>query len=304
MAVSRATNPQLYTPIYDKFLIEGYKAVPQVFPQIFTVLSDDSKEYKTDMLGGLGTWVSVDELGETPSEDLNQLWPKTFTHIKFGKSVIVSYEGVDDDEYAILSKANVVKAEGRGAARKADQDAADIINNSFTSTQTPDSQWLCDTDHPYSPTDATTLSNKITTALTPAALDEMEIKIANNGKDSTGEVVDIEPTTLLVPAALYGTAMEICDKRAWNLRGTADRVLNRFAGVYNVLMWRRLTTSTTAWWLVVPKQDYGLKFVWRERPHYDAWVNHTIDAYDFKGRMRYSLGADDWRCIWGSTGAG
>jgi len=307
MAITRAINPSLYTPIYDKHAVEGYKEVPKVFPKIFTIVTDDTSEYKTHQLGGLAMMGEIEEIGEIPSQKLEELWPKTFTPVFYGDRVVVSKAATGDDEYAIMKKSTIARLQGKGAARKADQKAADVINGMFASTQTPDGSYLVATDHPYSPTDSTTLSNKITTALSPDALDEMEIKIADNCKDSKGQVVDIWHNILLVPPALNGTAIEICDKRAWAFRGTADRVLNRFAGVYEVLMWRRMAVTsytTTAWALVAPKMEYGLKFIWRERPHYNAWYNDNIRAYVFDLEARFDVGADGWRCIFASDGSG
>ena len=133
----------------------------------------------------------------------------------------------------------------------------------------------------------------------------MEIKIADNCKDSKGEMVEVDHNIVLVSQANWGAAKELFDEKAWALRGTADNRFNRFAGAYKPLLWRRLNDSND-WWMLAPTtDDYGLIFLIREDPWYSAWIDYNKRRYVFDIESRFMAGANEWRQIFGSevTGA-
>jgi hypothetical protein len=79
MATLRDQVLQLYTPIYDEFMLESFAEESQIHPQIFDSVDDKTMEYKVDGLGGLGLWEDAEE-GEGGQYDDPVLgYPKTFT---------------------------------------------------------------------------------------------------------------------------------------------------------------------------------------------------------------------------------
>jgi hypothetical protein len=60
-------------------------------------------------------------------------------------------------------------------------------------------------------------------------------------------------------------------------------------------------TDTDSWFLLADQHE--LMFNWRVRPNF--FRGNDVDTQDAKfiGRMRYSLGASDWRGVTGSAGA-
>ena len=147
MGLTRAQVAQLYTPIYDEFMLSVFKEDTQVHPQIFKVIDDSSKEYKVDSLSGIGEWVDANE-GEGGGYETPVLgYPKTYTQAKKWKKFQVSFEAVDHDEYALLKKEGDAKSLGRGGRAKVERTTASELYSGFT-TAGPDGQFLFDTDHP------------------------------------------------------------------------------------------------------------------------------------------------------------
>jgi hypothetical protein len=234
------------------------------------------------------------------------MYNQTFTHSKFGKGFKVTFEAADDDEYALISKVDNARAMGMGAMEKVETDAANIFDL-HTTTAGADGVALVDAQHPQNPNLSTTyLDNEITgstSALSHDAIETMELQVYNNLKNPKGGLIPIpSKRILLVPPALEGTAKRICSDRALERPDTAARDINVYAGKYEVVVWRFIDSSTTAWWFVYPSIR-GLKFFWRQKPKFTSYIDHSTSSYVFEGTMRYSVGWDQWRPVWGSVGS-
>jgi len=306
MSTIRDSVAELYTPIYDRFLLQTFNEVTQVHPQVFNVIDDKTKEWKFDGLSGLGEWVDATEASGGGQEDPVLGYVKTLTQSKKWKKLQVSYEAVDQDEYAILSKEKDAKAIGRGARARVERNAASILYDGF-STAGADGQYLWDSDHPKNREETgVTYDNLLSGALSHDNLETAETEIATNFLDPKG--IPIEPSEnpiLLYPPALRGTVARLFSDRANEQPDTTLRNINRFAGQYRPVEWRYLMAglggSNTAWYIIYPELEL-LVLVWSARPHFTSWTDDDLELYNFKGRMLYDVGACDWRCGFGSTG--
>lgn len=306
MATLRDSVAQLYTPIYDEFMLGVFDEPTQVHPQIFKVIDDNTKQYLVDDLSGLGIWESASEGEGGGYEDLTLGYPKTYTQGKFWKKFQVSFEAVDHDEYALLKRESDAKEMGRGGRAKVEKDCANTISNMFT-VAGPDGQYGFDTDHPKNRDETGSLyDNLLTGAFSHDNLELAETQIANNLFSMAG--LPIEPPEdpiILHPPALRGAVQRVLSERADERPGTTNRDINRFAGMYRRVEWRYLAPwaggSSTAWFIIFPSLGF-FKIVWTARPHFTAWVDEDSEYYKFKGRMLYAQGYDNWRGSFGSTG--
>jgi len=297
---------QLYTPIYDEFTLESFAEEKQINPLIYQSIDDKTMEYKVDGLGGLGLWESAEE-GEGGNYDDPTLgYPKTFTQSKKRKRFRVSFEAVDQDEYALLSKVGLAKEMGRGARAKVEKDCANYLSNGFSTTG-PDGQYIFDSDHPKNPEETgITYDNLLSGAFSHDNLEAAETEITNNyiGPDGIPIMPDEDPI-LLYPPALRGAVERVLADRAKERPGTANRDINRFSGRYNPIEWRWLAAafggSNTAWFIIYPSMEM-LKIIWNAKPHYNSWLDNEDEFYVFSGRMLYAFGCTNWRFGFGSTG--
>lgn len=305
--MTRAEVAQLYTPIYDEFMLQEYGEESQVHPQIFQVIDDSTKEYKTDGLSGLGEWVDADEDTDGGVETPVQGYPKTFTQTKFWKKFYATFEAVDQDEYALLKKEGEARSMGRGARAKVEKDTAAILYGGFAGATCPDGQHLFDVDHDKNSEEtATHYDNLLTGAFSHDNLELAEKQIADHFKDPTGIPIPAITNPIIAFApALRGAIYRVLNDRAQEQPGTTLRNINRFAGKYTPVEWRYLSAdmggSDTAWYIIFKEMNM-LKVIWSARPSFSAWIDEQLERYWFKGRMLNDCGATDWRFGFASTG--
>lgn len=315
MATNRDKVLDLYTPIYDEFMFEGYKDYKQVHEEAgFTAVEDKTLTRTKNEMSGLGEWEDSEEFDDGAYADPVLGYEKTFTQEKRMKRFKVSFEAVDMDEYAILDKVGTARSMGRGANAKIERETSAVLNTGFA-TAGPDGQYLFDTDHPKNPEEtSTTYSNLLSGAFSHDNLELAETQISSNfiGEDGI-PIMPNEDPILLYPPSLRGAVERVLNERALERPGTSNRDINRFVGPnkmfdYKPVEWWWLDTgagragSATAWYIIFKTLGH-LEIVWSAKPHFTSWVDNSIEAYCFAGRMLYDVGASNWRFGFGSTGA-
>lgn len=307
----RATHAALYTPIYDEFLLSTYEEYSQIHPKVYDVKEDDSKQVDVDDISGLGRWDTTLEAEAGEPEDPVLGYAKTYTHGKTTKTMQASFEAVDDDEYALMKKQGTAKEMGTGARDRVEYDSAQILVNAFT-VAGPDGQYGFDSDHPRNRDETgSTYDNLLSGPFSHDSLELGETAIADGMFSMKNIPIPITGKCILLhPTALRGKVKRVLNERAGERPGTANRDINRFVGAgttydYDPVEWVYLNAamggSDTAWMIIFPWLGY-LKFYWRQRPHFTSWVDENTDVYNFKGRERHSVGYDNWRFGFGSTG--
>jgi len=308
MATMRANVPDLYTPVFNEMILESdaYGEETTVMPKIFdvkTMKNGEGDKYETSSLSSLGRWTVTNESANVNFEDPIQGYNSSFTPLKYTNAFQVSFEALDDDRYAVLKKEDEVKAMGRGARDASEAMAAGHFNNAFTAGATAgaDGVALCSNSHPKNPEETGTLYDNYTTdALSHDAIETMFALIDANMKDSKGIIVEVPSNPLLVTGSLlHPLAKRLVSDMAKERPETVNRDINVWAGELQPVKWRHITSST-AWFIVF--RNMGLKFIWREKPHFRSWINEGTEQYCFKGRMRAVSGWSDWRGVWGSDG--
>lgn len=284
-------EPGLRRIFYQEY--EGLAAESRI-PMMFSIQSS-SKAQEHDLgVGAFGVW---DEYkGAIEYDDNEQLYKTTYTHTEFARGFKVERKLVDDDQYNIINR----RPQGLAiaAARKREQDAASVFNNAFSSSYTGgDSVELCG-DHPYSPSNAATQSNAGSTALSYDAVIATR-KLMRAYEDDRGELVPINPNTLLVPPELEDTAWTIVN--SMNKPGTADNDGNfvRSRGL-SVVVWDYLTDANN--WFMIDSRLAGLFLNWFDRVPIEFASDPTSDfrlEARYRGYMRYSYGWSDWRWVYG-----
>jgi hypothetical protein len=303
---------QLFTPIYDEFMLATYKEDAQVGPKLFEQITDKTSEYKVDDLGGLGEWEDADEAAGGNFEDVVLGYPTTLTQAKYRKRFSVSFEAVDQDEYALLNKVSDAKNMGRGARAKQEKLLSALVYGVFA-TAGSDGQYWADTDHPKNREETgITYSNLLSGPLSHDNLELAEKQIADNLIGPDGIMIEVSENPILLYApANNGNAMRItadrADYRPGVGAGSANSIneINRFAGKYNPMSWKYLSAaaggSDTMWAILFPELGY-MKQVWSAKPHYRSWIEEDEELYVFSGRMLSAQNLVNWRAGFFSTG--
>lgn len=304
--VTKDVLDQLYTPIYDRFMLQTFKEHEQINPKFCDIIDDKTSEWKYDGLSSLGEWVDADEGSSGGYEDPVLGYPKTLTQAKRWKKLQITFEAVDQEEYALLNKLQDAAAMGRGGRMNVERSTHAVLNDGF-SVAAPDGQFLWSDSHPKNRDETgTTFDNLLSGALSHDNLELTETQIANNFFDPKGiPISPSENALLMYPPALRGAAARIFSDRALEQPDTTMRNINRFAGKYtpieSIYLGSALGGSDTAWFIIYPELKL-ITLVWSARPHYSSWIDFEAEFYNFKGRMLYDTGACDWRCGFASTG--
>lgn len=296
----------LFTPIYDEFMLSTYREDTQVSPKLFEQIDDKTSQYLVDDLGGLGEWEAADEGAGGQYEDVVLGYPTTLSQAKHRKRFSVSFEAVDQDEYALLRKVSDAKNMGRGARAKIEKTNMAHLYNGF-STAGSDGQYWFDTDHPKNREETgVTYDNLLSGPFSHDSLELAEKEMSDNFKGPDGIPIELSdmPTIAYAPY-LNGPVMRVLAERAGERPGTQNRDINLYAGGYTPLMSKYLAAanggSDTAWYVIFPELNY-LKCVWSARPHYRAWIEEDEELYVFSGRMLFASGPVNWRFGFASTG--
>lgn len=328
----------LLEPKLRKLFYETYDELPEQYTQVFNVLTS-KKAMETDFgLGAMPSWSQFGSAGVAqgaitggatgdgiatkganavtgatgmPSVNYVNLQAglaRTYIHNEFAQGFMVERKFVDDEQYNVIEK--MPKDLARAGRYKVETDACSIFNNAFV-TNLYDGVPLISDAHPIVAStvacpglksDGTALavgktSNMIIGALTDTNLKNAMLKMRQTC-DEAGKLVQYKADTLIVPPALEFTAHELINSTLKS--GTSDNDINTLKGGLKVVVLDFLTSST-AWFLMDSKRAQ-LNFFWRVRPEFKRDEDFDTLVAKYRGYMRYSLGASDFRGVVGSAG--
>lgn len=283
------------------------KQVPTQYQNVFKVENSSKDREIESSASGLSQFVLTGENQPVTYEDRNQGYDVTYTHQKWAKAISISKEMWDDDRFGVMRRGTQDLAKGK--MRTKDQIGADIFNYGFTSGgggkasfTAGDSVALFSAAHTRTDGGA----NQSNTDTDDLAEDSLEAALVTMRAtlDDKGQLVGINPDTLLVPPALEKEARILLDSSG--RVGTANNDVNPYNGRLKLVVWDRLGSaaggSDTAWFVLdssehlliyFNRMDSGL-----QGPDYDF----DNDVAKWKDQFRCRAGWSDWRGTWGSKG--
>jgi len=272
-------------------------------PMLFNVIpSSKASEYFLGV-GGMSDWNAYE--GAIEYDDLEQGYKTTLTHTEYVQGFKVERKLVDDDQYNIINARPAQLA--MSAARTREKHAASVFNNAFSTSYTGgDGQPLCESaGHPYSPSNASTQTNEYTTGYSLTYDNVVTVRrLMREFKDDRGQLVAINPDTLLVPPELEETANQIVNTMnggSPQVPGQVnyqDNIVQRWGT--RVIMWDYLTDANA--WFMLDSRLAKIHLLWIDRAPLefamDPTSSYRLEAR-YRGYMRYSYGWSDWRWIVG-----
>ncbi len=266
-------------------------------PVIYNVEKSNKAQEFNLGTGGLGLMEEWNSSGrQVAYEDIHKGFKATYTHKKYSKGLEIERELLDDDLYAEIKKRTRSLSQSVYYTRQ--YYAALTFNQAFNDTYAgPDNKALCSTAHPLSPTDTTTWSNAADLALNA---DNVE-KVRNYMKewtDDKGNLLAINPDTLIVPSALRKAALVIADSD--KEPDTADNNVNIWRGSLNVIEWDFLTNPKA--WFMVDMERMKNFLNWYDRRIAKLEIdkqNFDTEVGKYKVVNRFSFGWDDPSFVFG-----
>lgn len=298
MAAIRGNFQDELDPSIRQIFFDRYDEEPQVMPMVFNV-GTSSKDSEVDSATtGFGKLQQTSELGALDYEDPLKMYKTTYTHLKYTKGFKVSQELVEDDQNNVIAK--MPKALAKSVVYTTEYWGASVLNNAFSTSYTSygDGKPLCSTLH--SRADGGTAQSNASASgvvLSETNLETLRLQLEKHLNDK-GEIVAFKADRLLIPVDLRKTAQILTES---SMRpGTANNDVNVYEGVFKVIPWRYITTST--YWFLMDSSNHQLNWFWRVRPEFKSDFNFDADAALYKVRVRFSYGWSDWRGLVGSKG--
>ena len=285
-------------PAVREIFFDRYDQEPQIMPSIFNILTSDRDSEKDSATTAFGKLQQTNELGALDYEDPIKMYPTSYVHLKYTKGFKVSQELYEDDQHNVIAR--MPRALAKSVAYTTEYWAASVFNNGFNTANTSygDGLPLFSTVH----TRADGGTNQSNASGAGIVLNEVNLEtqrlLLEKALNDKGEIVNFKSDTLLTPIDLRKTAQILTESTMRS--GTANNDVNIYEGVFKVINWRYIT-STTAWFLL-DQSNHLLQWFWRIRPEFKNDFNFDADAALYKVRIRFSFGWSDWRGIVGSAG--
>jgi len=298
MSAYRDNFGDLLEPGLRKIFDDKFEEIPEVYSTIFHVESSSSDVERDSAITGFSLAEETAEGSPIQYEDPVQMYDVSYVHKKYTKGFKVSEELMEDDRYSIIKKKPAALA--RTMRRTSEYLAATVLNNGFSAGTGGDGKYLFAVTHPRADA-GTAQSNASGSGITLTETNLNTALLAMRAQlDDKGMKIGVKADTLIVPAALEKTAMEITNS---SLRsGTANNDSNYYKGMLTVKGWDWLSSSTA--WFLMDSSQHELNYFWRVRPEFKQDNSFDTGMALFKARMRCSQGWSDWRGVWGSKGDG
>lgn len=226
----------------------------------------------------------------------------TYTHLAYALGFITTFEELRDNLYKEVATRRA-EANAFSMQQTIENVAAFPYNNAFATTffTTADGAALCSTAHVNA--SGGTFSNALTPAadLSEAALEDLGIQIMGALND-TGLNISLMAKSLHVPRQEFYNAHRILgsvlQSNSANNNINVLKATNAFPGGIQM---NHYFTAPGAWF-VRTNCPNGMTFFWRDEPMFDQ--DNDFDTKNAKAAsyMRFSVGIDDARGIYGSNG--
>ncbi len=282
---------------------DGYKEYSPQFPSIFNMLSSSRSLEQFTQVSGVGRFSPLNEGEAVRRDQAVQGFKSSFTHTRWGLSVPVTVDMVEDDKWNLVGKLH--RDLGWSCSETQELDAVSTFNNAFSgSFLGPDGVALCSANHPLYKAGGVQ-SNVLTVA---ADLDMIPFQLALTQfslmKRPSGEFIHAVPSKLLIHPSNLWLAYALT--KSGDDPTTSDRSVNPLKGAPDGIpmpyAWRYLT-DTDAWFIVSEPARTGLVWFWRKKPYTKSWTDDESEVGVTAMRYKKSHGWNDYIGVFGTPGA-
>jgi len=283
-------------PVLEKVIFEGYKMADDILPELFNQYSMDQAITQSTGIGGLPIAPVNSEGAALSYDDVDQLYDKTYTALKYRLGVKITEEMIEDNKFITTVKL----AEELGKAMKEAKLVAGhaIFNNGFATDTGPDGVYLFSASHPL-PSVGGTDSNVGTADLSVASL-RSGIEAMRETLNARGLKRPLKARKLVVPVANQWLAAELI--KSYQKPYTADNEVNTFPNL-DIVVGDYLTLGSGTWFLLADKGDHDLNQFQRVSMSVKSDDDFDADSRKIACRERFVFGYNDWRGTFGSPGA-
>lgn len=276
-------------PILRKVFDKHTAKLPDYIPMIYNVENSKKAQEFTHGVGNMGLMDEWESSGNQVSyETVNQGFKATYTHKKYSKGLKLERELMDDALYPEVKKRVKTLSDSLYYTR---QYHAALPFNNATSFVGPDGVAFASASHPVAPGSSSVWSNYDASLALNAENVETIRNLMVAWEDDKGNILAVNPDTLIVPPALRKAAKVVADTD--KEPDTADNNVNIWKGEVDVIEWKFLTNSSR--WFFVDSQRMKTFLTWYQRRKGQLESEKSFDTEIAKYKIieRFSYGFDD-----------
>jgi hypothetical protein len=302
------------TPI-KMFLEENVKAYEDrsFIKDVFVEMDSDNFAEKFGSMTGLAQgFIPVGEGGAYPLDEKQEGYSKVIEPLTWKNSFAITKEMMEDNKILDLNKTGA-----RGFLKNyfltKEKFAAQLLIGAVTGTSTTfrgatlncttaDGVSIFATNHPSKTGNTAVQSNKFAGAFSVDVLGQIETKM-QNFTDDNGEILAVSPDIIMIPnyaalkKAVFGGLG--ADKDPLTANNGFNYQYGRWTIIVNPYL-NPLIGSDSPFFVMdsnYNKEYLGLIMLTRIPLTVDSWVDNNNDNCVWKGRTRFTVGANDWREI-------
>lgn len=300
--INTGSHPKALWPGIHAFWGQVYAEHDIEYTDLYDVLDSD-KAYEEDVqITGFGLAPVKTEGGSTSYDSEIQGGVQRYTPIAYALGYKVTYEELRDNLYEVVSRRRA-QANAFSMTQTIENVAAAPYNDAFTGNVFvfADGQSMISANH----VNATggTYSNALTPAadFAEASAEDMCIQIMGVQTDR-GLLVNIMPQSLHIARQEWFNANRVLKSILQSdVANNNINVLKATNALPKGIKLNHYFTAPHRWFMRTNCLN-GLQMFWRDRPQFDQ--DNDFDTKNAKAStyMRFSVGATDPRCIFGSDG--
>jgi phage major head subunit gpT-like protein len=290
----------------DQLFYQDLQQTPQKYREIFNVAMMSKAQIKHLTGVGFEDWRQSGEALAANFTTNIQGFTKTYVPTVWKSGFVVTRELMDDARFKEV--ADGVSEMARTAVRTLDKEAAKMLNNATNTTYFTGADGSALAATHTGEDGSSTWDNAVSGVLNESSLEAMMVYFMEL-IDGRGQLIDMEPDTLLVPPALEKEAMILMGSTG--RVATADNDINVYNGRLKVMPWSRLAASQggsdTAWMGLASSYNKsnkgkGLNIFMRVQPEIKSEIELETGVKKYVGYMRFAEGFTDGRGVYHSTG--
>lgn len=283
--------------------MEAFYEESFLLPLLYDVRPSGRRRERTASLGGLSEFEIKNE-GAAASEDSPvQQFEKDFVHVARGKTVNITREYVDDEEWGVV--VDLGRQLGVMAHYTMEKDAMAPFREAFSSTSylAEDGLTICNSAH-LNVDSGNSQDNSGTTALSMASIKTTRTAM-RNFTNYNGQLAGCRPDSLLVPCDLEEDAWEII--RSTGRPDSTNLAANMYNGMFQLYVSDFLSTGISDgdannWFMLDTRKLKGAgNLLWFQRIPLEIYgdENKFTGTRSIGAYYRASHGLRDWRGIYG-----
>lgn len=296
MTLQRASFADSLAPGFRQIYVDALKfgEKPSILDRVFNMQTEGSRQYVDDAsVTGFGLLSTKTEGAASSRDDIYEGYDYRYTFDTYSLQYEVTKEMVEDELYGLLKK--LPRAMARSTNATIETDAANTLNNGFTSANTMsggnDGLELFSTLHTL--VTGGTQKNELTDAadLSATSWEQATIDIKDT-TDDRGILMNLKPMKLVYPNELNYTVQKLFgsskDPDSGNnaINPPSNEKLEKIEWSY--------LTDADAWFVIC--DEHELNWIWRIKPDHYQGNDFDTDNAKFKVRCRWKRG---WSSPWG-----